>query len=149
MSERGLVRFKELLSEIGPRFGLQRAASVGALWARWELIVGPDVAAHAEPTSLKDGILRVRTDSPTWATEIGYLVEEIKARANEALGTGLVAEVKVWTGPAPVVRSPGRQQGSKTPPEPSGTSLGGGEDRGPTEALEAAREAWERRRRGR
>ena len=104
MSERSDLppRLKDLLGSTAARAGLDDPVSTGAVWARWEEIVGSEVARHAEPTSLKRGVLRIRTESPVWATEIGYLGPEIKRQVNTALGRDLVTEVTVWTGPGPV-----------------------------------------------
>lgn len=141
-----------LLGGAAQRFGLDDALATGALWKRWVELVGPVVAAHAQPTSLRAGVLRIRADSPVWAHEIGYLTDEIKRKANAALGTGAVAEVRVWnapgeaSAPSPAVRS-GAAAGSDPRPGTGGAEDGAAaapED--PVEALEKAREAWRQRR---
>src|SRR5687768_9323197 len=78
---------------------MEGAVEAGRVFARWGSIVGDDVAAHIEPTSLRDGVLRVRADSPTWATEIGYLAEEIAGRVNSEVGRKVVTELRVSAGP--------------------------------------------------
>lgn len=134
-----------LLGPAASGYGLDDALSAGSLWKRWLEIVGSDVAAHAEPTSLRDGVLRVRADSPVWAHEIGYLAAEIKKRANETLGRPAVTEVKVWNAPgAPA--SPGRgdpEEAGASRVERSAEEL----DQDPLSALEKARSAWASRRR--
>lgn len=125
----------------GKRLGLDHPSEVGALWARWVDIVGPDVAQHAEPSSLRSGLLRVRTDSPVWATEISYLGEEIRRRANELLGRELVAEVRVWTGPGAM--SARRARPVPAAPRERGETVVSDD---PNEAFERARRAWLRRR---
>ena len=92
---------RDALEVVTRRLGLNQALETGALWARWTEVVGPTIAARAQPSSLRRGVLRVRADSPVWATEIGYLSAEIQDRINELLGSGLVTEVRVWTGPPP------------------------------------------------
>ena len=134
-----------LLGPAAAGYGLDDALSAGTLWKRWVDVVGPDVAAHAEPTSLRDGVLRVRADSPVWAHEIGYLAAEIKQRANQTLGRDAVAQVRVWNAPgAPVARlSPASETGH---PE---AAAGSPEDltQDPLSALAKARSAWVARRR--
>lgn len=125
----------------GRRLGLDHPTEVGALWARWVEIVGDDIAKHAEPSSLRSGLLRVRTDSPVWATEISYLADEIKQRANDALGRPLVEEVRVWTGPGPI-RGRGPTAARTGPANASSEGVPGD----PMEALDRARRAWLRRR---
>jgi Dna[CI] antecedent, DciA len=112
--------------------------------------VGAAVADHAGPSSLKAGVLRVRADSPAWATEIGYLRDEIKAAVNRLVGVELVKEVRVWSGPRE-----GRTEGPGRGAEPSGGPARGGlgTPRGPTAsvppdpqaAAARAKAAWLRR----
>lgn len=140
----GFHKLRDLLNPVGGRLGFDGALETGVLWSRWSEIVGEGIAAHAEPTSLKQGILRVRTDSPSWATEIGYLTDEIRTRANALAGRAIVAEVRVWTSPEPVRRGAAQSPPGATDAD-SGTSreeLVGGD---PIDALEAARAAWSKR----
>jgi predicted nucleic acid-binding Zn ribbon protein len=128
---------------VGRKLGLDHPREVGVVWDRWREIVGDDIAAHAEPSSLRGGLLRVRTDSPAWATEIGYLADEIRRKANETVGRALVSEVRVWTGPG---RIEPRARGRAAVPRPArGTPQDDVPD-DPGEALERARRAWLRRR---
>ena len=136
-------RLKDLLQGAGARLGMGGAVETGLVWSRWIDIVGDTVAAHAEPTSLREGVLRVRTDSPTWATEVGYLGQEIKRAANQVAGKELVAEVRVWTAPGTIASSgPGPRQVY----EPIGRRRPQVGEEDPRTALERAREAWSRRR---
>lgn len=136
---------KGSLDALGRRLGMGGALQTGIVWRRWAEIVGPGIAGHAEPTSLKEGVLRVRADSPAWATEIGYLGGEIVRRANALVGAELLREVRVWTGP-------GKVRGSEEPPErprKAESSAGPGQHHDdPMEALAAAHEAWRKRRYG-
>jgi predicted nucleic acid-binding Zn ribbon protein len=128
---------------VGRRLGLDHPREVGVVWDRWRAIVGDDIAAHAEPSSLRGGLLRVRTDSPAWATEIGYLADEIRRKTNETVGRELVTEVRVWTGPGAIRRraEPGR------PPRGEDASAPRADvPDDPVEALQRARRAWLRRR---
>jgi predicted nucleic acid-binding Zn ribbon protein len=132
-----LVPIGEVLDPLGVRMGLGRSRDAGLIWSRWSQIVGASIAEHAEPSSLREGVLRVRADSPTWATELGYLAADIKARANELIGRGAVQEVRVWTGPGAikpfsqrrVVRAEDRERAPA---------------QDPMKALERAHQAWRR-----
>ena len=143
--EKDPAPLRGLLGPAAAGYGLDDALSAGTLWKRWVDVVGPDVAAHAEPTSLRDGVLRVRADSPVWAHEIGYLTAEIKKRANQTLGRDAVVEVRVWNAPgAPASQSVSTDDaavaaGSSASPEDL--------DQDPLSALEKARSAWAARRR--
>ncbi len=142
--ERDPAPLRGLLGSAASGYGLDDALSAATLWKRWVEVVGPDVAAHAEPTSLREGVLRVRADSPVWAHEIGYLAAEIKKRANETLGSEAVAEVRVWNAPgAPVPKRP-----SAGDRDLSSARVRSSEDldQDPLNALEKARVAWAARR---
>ena len=149
MSERFELppRLKDLLGSVVARSGLEDPVSTGAVWARWEEMVGTEVARNAEPTSLKSGVLRVRTESPIWATEIGYLGPEIKRRINSALGRELVTEVAVWTGPGPIRSGVAGTTADRARPRSQPPREAGPKD--PDSAFENARRAWAKRRSGR
>ncbi len=134
-----------LLPGAASRLGVDDAGAVGAVWGRWLDIVGPDVAAHAEPTSLRSGVLRIRADSPVWAHEIGYLAEEIKGRTNALLGRAAVAEVRIWSGLSKTAGTGSPDRSRATSGEPP-ASTGHEESADPQSALERARRAWLSRR---
>ncbi len=138
------MRLKDLLANATKGLGIPSPEATGRVWARWKEVVGPDVAAHAEPTSLRAGVLRIRADSPAWATEIGYLAAEIRSRVNAVTGQPLVKEVRVWTGPPPAranvpSAAPGGDGSGAEAPDRERPS-------DPAEALERARRAWAKRR---
>jgi len=136
-------RLGDLLDTSTRGAGIEDAAGTGTVWNKWSAIVGPDIALHAEPSSLRGGVLRVRADSPAWATELGYLGEEIRRRANEVVGTDLVAEVRVWTGPGRIRSAPPAR---KTPP--LAVVKAHDRDVDPVKAFQRAFQAWRNRRRG-
>ncbi|MGH2730341.1 MAG: DciA family protein [Actinomycetota bacterium] len=132
------VRLGALLGGFGKRVGFENPVEAGRIWRGWHEIVGSSVARHAEPTSLRRGVLRVRADSSTWATEIGYLGDEIRRRANEHVGKTVVEEVRVWTGPG-TIPAPGY----KIEPAPNVVHKEPPTD--PKSALGRAFRAWARR----
>ena len=136
-------RLKDLLGGVLARFGVADAEATSKVFNKWSEIVGDAIANNAEPTSLRDGVLRVRVESPTWATEVSYLGDQIRARANDMLGKPVVREVKVWTGrrdrPS---ATPGRTQSTHaSTPSPRAS------DADPATAFARAQAAWRRRRR--
>ena len=143
MSGRELTRLKDLLGPVGKALRLDDAASIGRLWRTWPDIVGEEIARHAEPSSLKAGVLRIRTTTPVWATEISYLVEEIKQRVNTALAKPLVKEIRVWTSPEPIKprRSDAEHDRGRASPVHKKASS---DD--PESAFRRAFEAWSKRR---
>lgn len=138
-SDSSLFRIKELLGDVGSRLGITAAVETGEVWSRWSEIVGEAVAQHAEPSSLKGGVLRVRTDSPSWTSEIGYLKDEIRTSVNRTVGLELVKEVRVWTGPG-VARAP--RPASRGHRKSASPEAARSVPSDPREALESARRAW-------
>ncbi|HYI46341.1 MAG TPA: DUF721 domain-containing protein [Actinomycetota bacterium] len=134
-------RLRDLLDPVGRKLGFEGAVDAGRVFSRWDAIVGPDISKHVEPTSLRDGVLRVRTDSPAWATEVAYLSGEIAGRVNKALGRELVRELKVASGPPTRSNRPGATPRPEQAPATSSSS-----PTDPQEAFENAHRAWSRRR---
>ncbi len=96
--------------------GWNLAAATGSVFGRWAQIVGPDLAAHTRPESLRDGELTVSADSTAWATQLRLLATQLIRRLNAELGAGTVHQVKV-RGPVTAPRKPGewRVRGSRGP----------------------------------
>lgn len=92
------------------------AAATGSVFGRWAEIVGPELAAHTTPETLRDGELTVAADSTAWATQLRLLAVQLVRRLNRELGDGTVARVRV-RGPVTTSRRPGewRVRGSRGP----------------------------------
>lgn len=85
-----------LLAKLAANLGVEHPIESARLFSTWATIVGPEVAAKCLPTGLKDGVLKVRTSSPAWASEFRYLAPEIIKRVNAELGKQVVKEIKPW-----------------------------------------------------
>jgi hypothetical protein len=95
------------LGRIAASIGAPRPSLLTAVFARWEELVGPDVAAHATPRSLRGGVLTVEVDHPAWATSLRLLSATVLQRIAERGGTdavrddGEVTELVVVVSPGP------------------------------------------------
>ena len=76
-----------------------RGMPIGRLVAGWEQVVGPRLAAATAPASLDGGVLVVAATSGPWGAQARFLGEEIRRRANEALGSEEVTRVQVVVRP--------------------------------------------------
>jgi predicted nucleic acid-binding Zn ribbon protein len=96
--------------------GWELPVATGSVFGRWAQIVGPELADHTMPESLRDGELTVAADSTAWATQLRLLAAELVRRLNAELGDGTVLRVKV-RGPVTGTRKPGewRVRGSRGP----------------------------------
>jgi hypothetical protein len=79
---------------------LSRGMPVAELASRWPEIVGPRLAAETAPVSLEEGLLVVGATSGPWGAQARFLHEEIRRKAEEALGEGRVTAIRI------VVRNP-------------------------------------------
>ena len=69
--------------------------------ARWEHIVGAELAAHCQPQRLDDGELTCVAESTAWATQIRLLSRTILERLSAEVGPGVVRRLRVHGPTAP------------------------------------------------
>lgn len=83
------------LAAVARDLGLPDPKVLGALHARWQDLVGEQLAKHARPLSLLQGVLTIEVDDAAWATQIRYLSETLKERSAGLLGMQGVQSVRV------------------------------------------------------
>jgi predicted nucleic acid-binding Zn ribbon protein len=67
----------------------------GSVFARWSTVVGEQIAAHAAPTALNDGVLTVSAESTAWATQLRMVQAQLLAKIAAAVGDGVVTSLKI------------------------------------------------------
>ena len=77
------------------RFGTPSGTAGVSVFTRWEEAVGPAVAAHAQPLSLRGTTLVVGVDGPAYATQLRMLTPQLLARLGEMAGPGSIDAVEV------------------------------------------------------
>lgn len=75
--------------------GWSTDVAVHGVFARWDRIVGNDVAQHCTPERFADSRLSVRADSTAWATQMRLLAPTVVRRLNEELGDETVLRIEV------------------------------------------------------
>lgn len=75
------------------------------IFTEWPVIVGNEVAQHAQIEGFEDTIAHVRASSTAWATQLKMLAPRIVAKLNEALGDGTVTRIDVRGPQAPSWKS--------------------------------------------
>lgn len=78
--------------------GWSAQVAEGTVFGRWRSVVGEDIAAHATPTKLTDGVLSVSAESTAWATQLRLVQAQLIAKIAGAVGDGVVTALKI-TGP--------------------------------------------------
>jgi predicted nucleic acid-binding Zn ribbon protein len=66
----------------------------------WPAAVGELVAAHAEPTAERDGVLVVTCSSAVWAQELDLMAPELIERVNGLLAGGCIRRLRCRALPA-------------------------------------------------
>lgn len=75
--------------------GHDEAWLFGAICGCWSAVVGAEVSAHATPRALRSGTLVVAVDHPGWATQLGFLGEQILAQLEQRVGRVAADRLKV------------------------------------------------------
>lgn len=89
--------------------------AVHGVVARWDQVVGLEVASHVAPERYADGVLTVRADSTAWATQVRMLAPTLVRRLNEEIGDGVVTRVTVLGPHAPSWRKGARHVPGRGP----------------------------------
>jgi predicted nucleic acid-binding Zn ribbon protein len=91
----------ESLDRVTRAMGAPRAQLLAAVFAHWEQLVGPDIAAHAQPRSLRRGVLLVAADQPAWATQLRFMSGDLLHRIASATDAEEITEIQVTVSAAP------------------------------------------------
>lgn len=89
--------FERLMGERG----WSTQVNVHLLLGNWPRLVGPVNADHSAPEAFADGVLTVRAESTTWATQLRLFAPQLVAVLNSELGDGSVTRVVVKGPDAP------------------------------------------------
>ncbi len=83
------------LARLVAQHGWELDLRVRSVFARWDELVGADVAEHSTPESFVDGRLVVRAHSTAWSTQLRLLAPTLLRRLAEELGEGTVVAMEV------------------------------------------------------
>jgi len=105
-------------------------ARIRQLWVlpRWAEAVGPGIAEHTRPITVRKGTLVVNVDSSGWLTQLTMLQKDIVDRINQQAGATPIKNVRFRLGETS--GGPERTKPAETAPKPL------------QEELEASRAQW-------
>jgi predicted nucleic acid-binding Zn ribbon protein len=86
-------------SDLARSRGWSGRVAEGSVFGRWPAVVGEQIAGHATPRSLNDGVLTVSAESTAWATQLRMVQAQLLAKIAAAVGDGVVTSLKI-VGPA-------------------------------------------------
>jgi len=82
-----------ILQQLFNSQGMEQKFREYRAWEVWEKVVGPQIASHARPLRLREGVLEVRVDQPIWMQQLRLMAPEILQKLNRALGEELIREL--------------------------------------------------------
>ena len=94
-------RVADALRQVVQRIDPERRLAAYRVWTFWRDEVGPAVAARAEPSSFRDGVLSVRVSGAAWMQELQFMKEELRERLNARLGADVIRDIYFVSGPPP------------------------------------------------
>lgn len=86
-------------SELAKSRGWSPRVAEGSVFGKWATVVGDQIAEHANPSTLRDGVLTVEAESTAWATQLRMVQPQLLAKIAAAVGDGVVTSLKI-VGPA-------------------------------------------------
>ncbi|WP_144206801.1 DUF721 family protein [Mycobacterium tilburgii] len=88
-----------LARELAKKRGWSGHVAEGTVLGHWATVVGQQIADHATPTRLHEGVLSVAAESTAWATQLRMIQAQLLVKIAAAVGNGVVTSLKI-TGPA-------------------------------------------------
>lgn len=86
-------------SDLARTRGWSSRVAEGSVFGQWATVVGEQIAEHANPTVLREGVLTVEAESTAWATQLRLVQSQLLAKIAAAVGDGVVTSLRI-VGPA-------------------------------------------------
>ena len=90
-----VVELGEVIDNLLSEQVFARGLPVAQLAASWSSIVGERLASETAPAALEAGVLTVTATSGPWGAQARFLHEEIRRRADEALGGDQISAIRI------------------------------------------------------
>jgi len=90
--------FGRVVSRVAMDRGWSSRLTDATVLGRWNSLVGPDIADHCTPVSLRDGELVLQAESTAWATQLRTLQRQLLQQIAKSVGPDVVRRIRV-TGP--------------------------------------------------
>jgi predicted nucleic acid-binding Zn ribbon protein len=90
----------ERLSQILDRFleerDIKKKIYEKEIILNWKNYVGNLISTHIFPKNIRNGVLYVYSDHPTWSENFINLFPEIKKKINDSFGLEIIKDLKVY-----------------------------------------------------
>lgn len=106
-----------LIENLLSRSGMDAKLREYRAWQVWDEVVGPQIAARARPSRIREGVLEVRVDQPVWMQQLQLLKPKILTRLNERLDGAEIKDIFLRRG-KPAEPATAEQAFQPRPPDP-------------------------------
>tara|TARA_Y100000766_G_C18504140_1_gene411069 strand:+ start:35 stop:310 length:276 start_codon:yes stop_codon:yes gene_type:complete len=89
-----MQRLKTAIKEAVKETGIEKALKQESAVFLWEEVVGKTVSTVTEAKKVENGILLIKTQSPTWRQELYMQKEEILNKINKKIGSRTIKEIR-------------------------------------------------------
>lgn len=92
-SGQGPVPIRRALERMISGMGSPEIDATTTLLDAWPEIVGQELASRIVAVAVRGSELRVRVDDPAWASQLGWLEQQLLARIESLVGPGRITSV--------------------------------------------------------
>ena len=120
-SRRSLIPLPDLIAGAMKTHGFQSRMVEFSLQQQWGAIVGPHIAGHTYPESIRHRKLFLLAETSVWLQQLLFLKSEILAKITEVMGEDVLTDIVLRVGVVPVrVTHPIEIDAEDTGADPSG-----------------------------
>src|SRR5205823_11998392 len=121
-SRRSLIPLPDLIAGMIKTHGFQSRMVEFTLQQQWGTIVGPHIAGHTYPESIRHRKLFLLAETSVWLQQLLFLKSEILAKITEVMREDILTDIVLRVGVVPArVSQPVEIDGEATSPDPAGT----------------------------
>ena len=88
-------QLSNILNELVAHRDWRQGIAEGTLFTDWAQVVGAEIASHATPVSLVDGLLTIQTTSTAWATQMRMISTQLLTTISQSAPGALVDELVI------------------------------------------------------
>ena len=108
-----------ILQDLLQRRGMSERLREYRAWQVWNETVGPQIAAHAQPCGIRDGVLELKVDQPVWMQQLQLMKPQLLAKLNQRLGASLFRDLYLRRGRLAPPPAPARPTVPRPKPAPA------------------------------
>ncbi len=88
----------DLVGKLLKGFGLDERLHQYRALIIWEEVVGPQIAARTRPVRIREGVLEINVDQPTWMQQLQFMKPKILTQLNAELGKATIKDLYLKRG---------------------------------------------------